>query len=147
MDGADVAMEPHGLDVHERADDTCFAGLRLHGGWGDSIFGAVLGRTLVIVSDAHLGVAPSGTEEALLEFLDAVPTLGDCLLINGDLFDFWFTYSRVIPRHGFHVAAAVARLREHMPIVMVGGNHDRWDRDFWQRDVGVTFSPHRATFN
>ena len=116
---------------------------RLQGG---SIFGAVLGQTLVIMSDAHLGVAPPGTEEALLQFLDAVPELGDCLLINGDLFDFWFTYSRVIPRRGFHVAAALARLRRQLPIVMVGGNHDRWDRDFWVRDLGLSFSPHRATF-
>jgi UDP-2,3-diacylglucosamine hydrolase len=111
-----------------------------------SIFGAVLGRTLVIVSDAHLGVAPPGIERALLDFFDAVPSLGDCLLINGDLFDFWFTYSRVIPRRGFHVAAALARLRRQLPIVMVGGNHDRWDRDFWERDLGLSFSPYRATF-
>jgi UDP-2,3-diacylglucosamine hydrolase len=118
----------------------------LHHLQGHSIFGAVLGRTLVIMSDAHLGVAPSGTEEALLQFFDAVPTLGDCLLINGDLFDFWFTYSRVIPRRGFHVAAALARLRRQLPIVMVGGNHDRWDRDFWERDLGLSFSPLQATF-
>jgi UDP-2,3-diacylglucosamine hydrolase len=106
----------------------------------------VLGRTLVIISDAHLGVAPSETEEGLLDFFEAVPSLGDCLLINGDLFDFWFTYSRVIPRRGFHVAAALARLRRHLPIVMVGGNHDRWDRDFWEGDLGLSFSPYRATF-
>jgi UDP-2,3-diacylglucosamine hydrolase len=113
---------------------------------GRPIFGAVLGHTLVVVSDAHLGVAPPGVEEALLEFLDAVPTLGDCLLINGDLFDFWFSYSRVIPRRGFHVAAALARLRRRLPIVMVGGNHDRWGRDFWERDLGVCFNSRRATF-
>jgi UDP-2,3-diacylglucosamine hydrolase len=118
----------------------------LHPGLGESIFGAVLGRTLVIMSDAHLGAEPPGTEEALLEFLEAVPGLGDCLLINGDLFDFWFTYSRVIPRRGFHIAAALARLRQRVPIVMVGGNHDRWDRDFWERDLNLRFSPRRATF-
>jgi UDP-2,3-diacylglucosamine hydrolase len=111
-----------------------------------SIFGAVLGHSLVIVSDAHLGVASSGVEDALLEFLEAVPALGDCLLINGDLFDFWFTYSRVIPRRGFHVAAALARLRRRLPIVMVGGNHDRWDSDFWRQDLGVDFKPLRASF-
>jgi UDP-2,3-diacylglucosamine hydrolase len=107
----------------------------------------VLGHTLVVVSDAHLGVAPPAAEEVLLEFLGACPTLGDCLLVNGDLFDFWFTYSRVIPRRGFHVAAALARLRTHMPIVMVGGNHDRWDSHFWERDLGLDFHPVRATFN
>lgn len=118
----------------------------MHHPKADSIFGAVLGRRLVIVSDAHLGVAPSEIEEGLLDFFDQVPSLGDCLLINGDLFDFWFTYSRVIPRRGFHVAAALARLRRRLPIVMVGGNHDRWDRDFWERDLGLSFSPRRATF-
>jgi UDP-2,3-diacylglucosamine hydrolase len=106
----------------------------------------VLGQTLVVVSDAHLGVAPPAIEKALLEFLDAVPALGDCLLVNGDLFDFWFTYPRVIPRRGFHVAAALAQLRRRIPIVMVGGNHDRWDNQFWERDLGLRFHPDRATF-
>jgi UDP-2,3-diacylglucosamine hydrolase len=106
----------------------------------------VLGHTLVVVSDAHLGVAPPAVEEALLEFLDTVPQLGDCLLINGDLFDFWFSYSRVIPRRGFHVASALARLRRRIPIVMVGGNHDRWGSQFWEQDLGLQFEPRRATF-
>ena len=68
-------------------------GPRLPRRTGRSIFGAVLGHTLVVVSDAHLGVAPPAVEEALLAFLEAVPDLGDCLLVNGDLFDFWFSYA------------------------------------------------------
>jgi UDP-2,3-diacylglucosamine hydrolase len=106
----------------------------------------VLGHALVVVSDAHLGAAPPAVEEALLAFLEAVPTLGDCLLVNGDLFDFWFSYARVVPRRGFHVASALARLRRRLPIVMVGGNHDRWGGDFWERDVGIRFDPRRVTF-
>jgi UDP-2,3-diacylglucosamine hydrolase len=107
----------------------------------------VLGHTLVVVSDAHLGAAPPAVEEALLSFLEAVPDLGDCLLVNGDLFDFWFSWARVIPRRGFHVAAALARLRRRVPIVMVGGNHDRWGGDFWDRELRIRFEPHRATFD
>jgi UDP-2,3-diacylglucosamine hydrolase len=133
-------LEPSDLRLPESGN------LRLPSREVGSIFGAVLGHTLVIVSDAHLGVAPTAVEEALLDFFDAVPTLGDCLLVNGDLFDFWFSYSRVIPRRGFHIAAALARLRRRLPIVMVGGNHDRWGRDFWERDLGVRFTPHEATF-
>ena len=106
----------------------------------------MLGHALVVVSDAHLGGAPPAVEEGLLSFLEAVPDLGDCLLVNGDLFDFWFSYARVIPRRGFHVAAALARLRRRVPIVMVGGNHDRWGGDFWERDVGAQFDPQRLTF-
>ena len=106
----------------------------------------MLGHTLVVVSDAHLGVAPPAVEEVLLGFLQVCPTLGDCLLVNGDLFDFWFTYSRVIPRRGFHIAASLAHLRRRMPIVMVGGNHDRWDSHFWKQDLGLEFQPLRASF-
>jgi UDP-2,3-diacylglucosamine hydrolase len=111
------------------------------------IFGAVLGHSLVIVSDAHLGASPPHAEEALLAFLDTVPGLGDCLLVNGDLFDFWFSYSRVIPRRHFHIVAALARLARRMPVLMVGGNHDRWGGDFWERDLGVRFDPRRLTFH
>ena len=110
------------------------------------IFGAVLGHALVVVSDAHLGVTPPAVEEALLAFLAAVPTLGDSLLVNGDLFDFWYSYGQVIPRRGFHVTAALAGLARRMPVLMVGGNHDRWGGDFWERDLGVRFHPRRLTF-
>jgi UDP-2,3-diacylglucosamine hydrolase len=95
---------------------------------------------LVIVADAHLGLAPADGDEVLLDFLSAVPTLGDGLLVNGDLFDFWFAYRRVIPRRGFLVAAELARLARRIPVWMTGGNHDRWGDSFWARDAGVTFS-------
>jgi UDP-2,3-diacylglucosamine hydrolase len=106
----------------------------------------VLGHSLVIVSDAHLGAASPATEDALLSFLDAVPDMGDCLLVNGDLFDFWFSYSRVIPRRHFHVVASLGRLARRMPVLMVGGNHDRWGGDFWKRDLGLRFDSQRLTF-
>lgn len=105
----------------------------------------MLGERLVVVADAHLGYAPPEVEAALLEFLDAVPSLGDSLLINGDLFEFWFGYARVIPRRGFRVAAALAQLARRLPIVLVGGNHDRWGLRFWD-DLGIRFAPHQAEF-
>lgn len=110
------------------------------------IFGPVLGHTIVVVSDAHLGATPPAVEEAMLAFLDAAPSLGDSVLVNGDLFDFWFSYSRVVPRRGFLVAAALARLARRLPVLMVGGNHDRWGGDLWSRDLGLRFDPYRLSF-
>ena len=104
------------------------------------------GQSLVVLSDAHLGVTPPEVEERLLALLEAVPGLGDSLLVNGDLFDFWYSYGHVIPRRGFHVTAALARLARRMPVLMVGGNHDRWGGDFWERDLNVRFHPRRLTF-
>ena len=106
----------------------------------------MLGTQLVVVSDAHFGASSPDDDAAFLDFLDQVPTLGDALLINGDLFDFWFSYRRVVPGAGFRVAAALAALRRKIPIVMTGGNHDRWGDSFWQADLGIGYSSGELRF-
>jgi len=83
---------------------------------------------------------PPATEVAFHAFLDAVPHLGDALLINGDLFDFWFEYGAVIPRRHFGTVAKLQALRAGgIPITFVGGNHDRWGGDFLRKDLGIAF--------
>jgi len=106
----------------------------------------VIGTTLVVVADAHLGTAPSDATDAFLAFLERVPASGDALLVNGDLFDFWFCWRHVMPRHGFHVAAALAQLRRRVPVAIVGGNHDRWGDDFWAHDIGALWDPRELRF-
>ncbi len=98
---------------------------------------------LVVLADAHLGAAPVEDEEALLAFLDTVPRPGDQLLLVGDIFDYWFSYRRLIPRRNFRVAAALATLARRLPVAMVGGNHDRWGDTFWRDDAGLAFDPHQ----
>lgn len=97
-------------------------------------------QRLVLVGDAHLGRTSDTTERAFLAFLDTVPSLGDGLLLTGDLFEFWFAWSRVIPRRGVRVVAALAGLARRIPVAMVGGNHDRWAGAFWQEDLGIAFA-------
>jgi len=99
----------------------------------------VQGSRVVVVADAHLGQVPPATAAAFHAFLDAVPTLGDALLINGDLFDFWFEYKRVIPRKHFATVAKLRTLRERMPIAFMGGNHDRWGGAFLRDDLGIEY--------
>ena len=103
-------------------------------------------QRLVLVGDAHLGRGSALAEAAFLDFLDAVPRLGDGLVITGDLFEFWFSYARVIPRRGARVVGALAHLGRTLPILLVGGNHDRWGGDFWQQELGLEFSPGSARF-
>lgn len=100
----------------------------------------------MVVSDAHIGASRPEDDEALLGFLDRVPALGDCLLVNGDLFDFWFSYRRVVPRTGFAAAAALTTLARKLPVVMTGGNHDRWGRSFWGAETRIRFEPLEASF-
>ncbi len=96
---------------------------------------------LVIVSDSHLGAVPDRVEEAFLAFLDQVERFGDGLLVNGDLFEFWFSYRRVIPRAGVRVVARLGELARRIPVAMTGGNHDRWGGSFWETELGIRFAP------
>ena len=103
------------------------------------------GSRVIVVADAHLGQVPPAVAATFHRFLDAVPDLGDALLINGDLFDFWFEYRAVIPRRHFRTVAKLERLRaRNVAITFVGGNHDRWGGDFLINDLGIAFYPGEA---
>jgi UDP-2,3-diacylglucosamine hydrolase len=106
----------------------------------------VIGDQLVVVADAHLRGAAASDEERFLAFLDAVPTLGDSLLLAGDIYDFWFTYQRLVPRHCIRVTARIVELARRIPVLMIGGNHDRWGDTFWGPETGVTFEPRELRF-
>jgi len=95
-------------------------------------------RSTVIISDAHLGAAPAASEAALLRFLADLPGRTNDLLINGDLFDFWFEYRTVIQGRYFQVLRVLADLVDDgMRIRMLGGNHDSWGGRFLADDVGI----------
>jgi UDP-2,3-diacylglucosamine hydrolase len=106
----------------------------------------VIGQQLVVVADAHLGAAAASDEEAFLAFLDAVPSLGDSLLLAGDIYDFWFTYKRLIPRHCIRVTARIVELARRLPVLMIGGNHDRWGDTFWGPEAGIKFDRRELRF-
>ena len=93
-----------------------------------------------VFSDAHLGHAPASVHASVLSFLKHLRTVAASLIINGDLFEFWFEWKTVIPRSSFRVLAAIAELREGgIPVVMIAGNHDCWGGEVLTQDVGVTY--------
>jgi UDP-2,3-diacylglucosamine hydrolase len=66
--------------------------------------------------------------------------MGDHLVINGDLFEFWFEYRSVIPRQAFPTLEALAAVRRAgMRLTLTGGNHDRWGGPFWREQLGAEF--------
>ncbi len=94
-----------------------------------------------VIGDAHLGIADANAERSLLAFLRWLPGRAKSLVIMGDLFDFWFAWSHVMPRTGFRVLAAIADLREAgIEVLYVGGNHDCWGGAQLERDTGVTYT-------
>lgn len=80
-----------------------------------------------VVSDAHLGAAPPEAERALVRFASGPARDANAVVINGDLFDFWFEWRHVMPRTGYRVLAALAALRASgVEVLWIAGNHDCW---------------------
>lgn len=100
----------------------------------------VLPPPTYLISDIHLGVADPSVERQLLGFLRHLQGRASSLMINGDLFDFWFEWRTVIPRAGFRVLAELASLVETgCPVVLIAGNHDCWGGEVLRGDVGLTY--------
>lgn len=101
-----------------------------------------------VLSDAHLGVAPRESERELASLLRALPDDATGLVINGDLFDFWFEWRHVVPRAGVRVLGELAALVERgIPVLWIAGNHDCWGGAVLRDDLGVTYhvGPWRGT--
>ena len=98
------------------------------------------GPPIYLASDVHLGAAPPETEEAFLAWLESAGSKASKVVINGDLFDFWFEYKSAIPRGHTRILGALASLVDSgIPVLMMGGNHDWWGGDFLTHEIGVQF--------
>jgi len=94
----------------------------------------------IVLSDAHLGPAPAEAERTLLALLERARREARSVVLNGDVFDFWFEWRHVMPRVGFRVLAAIAALCESgVQVLWIAGNHDCWGGEILTRDVGVTY--------
>ena len=92
-----------------------------------------------VISDAHLGAAGTDAERSLVAFAEMARREAKAVVINGDLFDFWFEWRHVMPRTGYRALAALASLREAgVEVLWVAGNHDCWGGDALV-DAGVTY--------
>ena len=93
-----------------------------------------------IFSDTHLGAAPVDIERLALRFLRSLQGRAASLVINGDLFDFWFEWKTVVPRSAVRVVATLADLKESgVEILWIAGNHDCWGGAVLRDDYGLTY--------
>ena len=100
----------------------------------------VLPAPCYFLSDAHLGAAPPEVERNVLHFLRSLQGRAASLVINGDLFDFWFEWRHVVPRRGVRTLAALADLRDSgTEVLWIAGNHDCWGGPVLRDDFGLTY--------
>jgi UDP-2,3-diacylglucosamine hydrolase len=92
-----------------------------------------------VVSDIHLGVGSRERERAFVRWLAEFGPSASELIINGDLFDFWFEYRSVVPRGHTRVLGALAAIVDAgTPVRLMGGNHDWWGGSFLEHEIGLT---------
>jgi UDP-2,3-diacylglucosamine hydrolase len=95
---------------------------------------------VLVASDAHLGGAPPQQERAFLSWLDRAGESASWIVLNGDLFDFWFEYRTGTTRGHGAVLTALRRIVDSgVPITLMGGNHDWWGGAYLREEVGVEF--------
>jgi UDP-2,3-diacylglucosamine hydrolase len=93
-------------------------------------------------ADTHFGTSAHADErdrvDRFVRFLHHVRENGRALYIAGDLFDFWFEYTHVLPRAPILVFAELAALVEAgVKVTYLAGNHDFWIDRFFTDTFGV----------
>lgn len=105
-------------------------------------------KPVLLASDIHFGAAPPAHEAAFLEWLDYAAVESSAIVVNGDLFDFWFEYRTGITRGHEPVLSKLRAIVESgLPVTLVGGNHDWWGGRYLTEEIGVEFlhTPERRT--
>ncbi|MEL7375751.1 MAG: UDP-2,3-diacylglucosamine diphosphatase [Bacteroidota bacterium] len=97
---------------------------------------------IYFASDFHLGVdarvSSEERERQIVRWLKQSAQDADAFYLVGDLFEFWFEWSRVVPRGYVRFFGALSEIADSgIPIYVFTGNHDMWMRDYLIDQVGV----------
>lgn len=97
---------------------------------------------LFFASDFHFGVpdyqSSREREDRVVRWLDQIKSEASEIYLIGDVFDFWFEYSAVIPKGFIRFQGKVAELVDAgIKITFFKGNHDMWMFDYFKKELGV----------
>jgi len=101
-----------------------------------------MGKKIYFASDFHLGIDAALTseerEKKIVRWLDAIKHDAEEIYLVGDVFDFWFEYSKVIPKGYVRLFGKLAELRDMgIPIFFFIGNHDMWMFRYFETEFGI----------
>lgn len=97
---------------------------------------------IYFASDFHFGV-PDHTksrerEDLVVSWLEEIRKDAAEIYLIGDVFDFWFEYSAVIPKGFIRFQGKLAELADSgIKITLFKGNHDMWMFDYFVKELGV----------
>ena len=111
-------------------------------------------KKIYFLSDFHLGAPDAKSslerEKRICRFLDIAKQDASVIFIVGDLFDFWFEYSTVVPKGYVRILGKLAELTDSgIAVHFFVGNHDMWMRNYFQTELNIPvyFEPTEFVFN
>lgn len=97
-------------------------------------------RPVYLTSDVHLGAIPREREASFLRWLRYAAASAGEIVLNGDVFDFWFEFRRGVPSGYGPVLEALRQIAAGgTSVTLMGGNHDWWGGAYLRERIGVTF--------
>ncbi len=106
------------------------------------------GQKIYFASDFHLGIPNYDSslerEKKIVRWLDTIKHNAAEIYLLGDVFDFWFEYSTVVPRGFVRLLGKIAELTDSgIPVHWFTGNHDMWIFDYIPKELNVIL--HRSS--
>ena len=112
------------------------------------------GKKIYFLSDFHLGAPDFAAsllrEKKIVAFLENIRQDAQLIIIAGDVFDFWYEYKTVVPKHFVRVLGKLAEITDSgIPVMLFAGNHDMWMRNYFQSELNIPvyFQPKTFTWN
>lgn len=112
------------------------------------------GKKIYFLSDFHLGAPDFASslirEKKIVSFLEKIRHDAQEIIIAGDIFDFWYEYKMVVPKHFVRLLGKLAEITDSgIPVMLFAGNHDMWMRSYFQTELNIRvyFEPKTFTWN
>jgi UDP-2,3-diacylglucosamine hydrolase len=102
-----------------------------------------MGNKIYFASDFHLGTGSYASvrerEDRLVRWLDMIKADAAEVFLMGDVFDFWFEYTTVVPKGYIRFLGKLSQLADAgIKITLFKGNHDMWMFDYFEKELGAT---------
>ena len=110
------------------------------------------GKKIYFLSDFHLGAPDFASslirEKKIVAFLESIKHQAQQIIIAGDIFDFWYEYKTVVPKHFVRLLGKLAEITDSgIPVMLFAGNHDMWMRDYFEKELNIPVYFEPRTFN
>lgn len=112
------------------------------------------GKKAYFASDFHLGfpnhAESLAREKYIISWLGQVQKDASDVFLLGDLFDFWFEYSQVVPKGFVRFLGKLAEMNDAgIQIHIFVGNHDLWLKAYLKDEIGaiIYHEPTEFSFN